>query len=83
MSLSSSLMAHKSVKRGPKCTVCLLLVDLPKADAEALKSALADPTFTTVGISRALKSEGHDIRPTTVGRHRNGECKGNESVRSS
>ena len=73
MSLASALAASQ-VTPGPRCTVCTVFDKLSKDDAEALREALADATFTGAGISRALKSEGHNISGSSVMRHRKGEC---------
>ena len=76
MTLADALTAHKVAYKGPKCSMCRLVGDLPKADRDALLSALADPTFTHAAIARALHAEGFKIAALTVGRHRKGECQG-------
>lgn len=76
MTLSSALEAYKGTLKGPRCTVCTLLNDLSSDDLAALEAAMADPAFTSAAISRALKAEGHQIAPITVGRHRKKDCRG-------
>ncbi|CAB5216972.1 hypothetical protein UFOVP199_21 [uncultured Caudovirales phage] len=74
MSLAAALAANKSSLKGPRCTICTLMDTLTKDDAAALRTAMADVTFTGAGISRALKAEGHTISGASVMRHRKGEC---------
>lgn len=77
MSLAKALEAQRAAKQqGPRCSMCILLAGLPKPERDALNNALADKRYTTAAISRALMSEGHNLNATTVGRHRNKECKG-------
>lgn len=74
MALSDALAIEAVTRRGPPCTVSLLLADLGKDDHAALVDALAHPTLTTAAISRALLREGHRINAATLQRHRKGEC---------
>lgn len=74
MSLKDALAANKTVHKGPKCTLCLLIKRMDKKDADVLLEALADDTFTHAAISRALQSEGHHITANTVQRHRTKGC---------
>jgi len=76
MSLSEALKIEASRKHGPRCTLCILISGLPEGDAKALQAALSDGGVTSSAIARALASEGHDIRPETVRRHRARECAG-------
>ena len=74
MSLADALEANKTSARGPRCTLCVLLTKMDKADRVALDAALADDTFTHAAISRALKAEGYGITANTVQRHRTRGC---------
>lgn len=76
MSLSDALEANKTVHRGPKCTLCILLSKMDPKDRVVLEQALEDDTFTHAAISRALKSEGYQITANTVQRHRTRGCVG-------
>jgi hypothetical protein len=76
MSLSAALAANKATTKGPKCSVCTLIADLPTDDATALLAAFDDPSFTSAAITRALKAEGHDLSTCTILRHRKRECRG-------
>lgn len=77
MSLGKALAKERDRPdlRGPKCSVCTLMSVLPKGEQEALQSALSDPVFTSAAISRALRSEGHQIGSQSMQRHRRGECR--------
>jgi len=74
MSLATALMEHKGSAKGPRCTLCVILDDLPKEDKAALVAAMSDQSFTGAAISRALKSQHHTISGSVVMRHRKGEC---------
>ena len=74
MGLKDALEAHKSVRRGPKCTLCILLMKINEKDRLVLDEALADDTFTHAAIARALQAEGHHISANTVQRHRTRGC---------
>lgn len=73
MALKDALAAELTTTKGPDCLTCRLLRDLPKDESAVLTDALNDPRFSTAGINRALKAEGHNVN---VSRHRQGECKG-------
>ena len=76
MALKDALLKHVGPNRGPQCTMCRLLLSLPKDDARDLSDALADhDTFTSAGIARALRDEGHACKEGSVSRHRRGECR--------
>jgi len=72
--LAEALERETRTRKGPECTVGLLLAMMSKADRELLQRYLDDPTATHAGISRALRAEGHQIKDATVSRHRAGEC---------
>ena len=77
MSLAGDLAnAHLTEPhRGPSCTVCRLLLDLPEDEAQALRDALTGPAMTTV-IGRIMRDNGHRVANGTLQRHRNGLCRG-------
>lgn len=77
MGLAESLEANKqSLRRGPKCTICIMVMHLDKKDRQVLESAMADDTFTSMMIIRALEAEGHKISRSAFARHRRQECAG-------
>jgi hypothetical protein len=75
VSLADVLAANKHTFKGPRCALCNVLDTLPKDDRAALVAAVEDATFTGAAISRALKSEGHNISGPMVIRHRKGDCR--------
>ena len=77
MSLSAALQAHKvRPAKGPRCATCRVILQLDAKDRDALAAALADPSFTSVAISAALRAEGYDVAPQPLQRHRRGDCRG-------
>lgn len=76
MSLADSLKHNKETNRGPKCSLCTLLVTMDAKDRKILQAAIDDPSYTHAGISRALIAEGMHIKPNTIQRHRHGMCMG-------
>lgn len=78
MSLADSLRDVSPANKGPRCTLCRIIMGLSAADSAALSDALNSPTYTNDMIARALQAEGHDIREQSVGRHRRGICRGVE-----
>lgn len=47
---------------------------LSDADVADLRTALADPTITTVVIGRTLRALGHKVGDDGLRRHRRGVC---------
>ena len=76
MSLSDALKIETTRRPGPRCTLCMTITKLPPADVASLQDAMDDKGVTSSAISRALVSEGYDIRSETVRRHRKNECAG-------
>ena len=75
VSLSDALARNKATRKGPNCTLCQLIIEMPTGEREVLSSALNDGTFTSAAIARALKEEGFEfINASTVIRHRRSEC---------
>ena len=74
MSLRDELSKAQPVRRGPKCSICRLLIDLPEDDRDALEEALDSYMPSTV-IHRAIAADGHRVGRGSVGRHRRGDCK--------
>ena len=74
MSLADALEANKTMHRGPKCTLCILLNKMDQKERTVLQTALDDDTFTHAAIGRALQAEGYHITANTVQRHRTRGC---------
>jgi len=75
VSLRDELARAQPTRRGPKCSICKLLVDLPEDDRMALEEALESRLPSTV-IQRAILADGHHLGRGSVGRHRRGDCSG-------
>lgn len=74
MSLRDQIHAESTIKKGPTCSVSLLLNDLSAEDRAALVDALADPKVPGTAIERALLKEGHRMAAYNLQRHRRGLC---------
>jgi hypothetical protein len=58
-----------------RCSVAVVLDDLPDAERTELEAALADPaTYTHRAITTVLKRRGYDMHDKRVANHRKGEC---------
>ena len=71
MSLRDRLEAAKPNRR-VRCSVCLLLMELPKDDREALITAINGDLEGSV-ITKVLQDEGFPIKAHALRRHRRGE----------
>lgn len=61
--------------KGPRCSIGALLAELEPDNAAQLRKALDAPGVQHAQIARALRAIGHNVGPTTISRHRSGECK--------
>lgn len=62
--------------KGPPCSVCQALRDLPESEADALQALLRDRRVMYTTISEALfEHHGLIIAHGTVGKHCRGQCK--------
>lgn len=75
MSLKDALEVAEPGRTGPKCSVCVLLSELPMEDRMALEEALAS-SLAESAIFRAIRSEGFYVGKGSIGRHRRGDCAG-------
>lgn len=67
--------------KGPSCTVCLLLEELPEDEAQALRELLGDPRWRYTALAEALKAEGHDVADHALSRHGRGQCQAKTKCR--
>jgi len=74
MSLRDQIVAESYVKKGPTCSVKILLNDLDDEDRQALAEALDDEKIAGTAIERALLKEGHRMPAHNIQRHRRGMC---------
>jgi len=76
VALSDALLMETAKRKGPRCTMCVLVESLDKEDAAVLAEYLANPNVPSTAIGRALAREGHNISGETVRRHRDRRCGG-------
>lgn len=67
--------------KGPSCTVCMLLDELPADEAQALRELLADPRWRYSTLAEALKAEGHQVAAHVLSRHGRGQCQAKTKCR--
>lgn len=76
-----------ALKKGPDCTVCQALAELPPADAEGLRAMLADKRrrFTEIAALVSADEDTPDsvrqIHHQTYRRHAKGDCAARERLR--
>ena len=73
MSLSEALQSQRA-RKGPPCSVGVILACLGSDDRNALEAALHDPTKTTRMIVNACATEGIALSHPAAARHRRGDC---------
>lgn len=61
-------------RKGPTCSVGLMLDGLSDDERDDVASALDDPAIPYTVLSRGLAKAGHKIGPESIKRHRKGEC---------
>lgn len=72
------------IKRGPTCLVCVALDNLPKADAKALRSHLANKAWRYTELAEALRADPDtplDLPSHSLSRHARGACDAREKLR--
>jgi hypothetical protein len=78
-----------SVKKGPPCTVCRALAELPDADAAGLRTMLADKQRRYTEIAALIRDDEDTpdwvraIAHQTYARHATGGCDAREKLRAS
>ena len=74
MSLSARLAEASNPRRGPRCSVAVLLDKLAVEDPQGLadlQAAIDNKSLSTTVIVRALQESGHDtVRTDAIRRHR-------------
>lgn len=60
---------------GTRCSITVALDQLDDATRTEAETALADPTVQHVQLEAAFKAIGHDLGASSIGRHRNRQCK--------
>ena len=67
------LVKAEAQKPGTECRIATILRSLDKTEKAELEAALQSH-FAAAAIARALTKIGHECGPTTITRHRRGEC---------
>lgn len=67
------LVKQESQRPGTECRVWTILASLDKAEQVELETAL-NSHFSAAAIARALVKMGQECGPTSITRHRRGEC---------
>ena len=62
-------------RKGPPCSISVILSELDKDDRTALVEALTNPLIAHTAIYRVLANNGFRVNLNTVQRHRRGECR--------
>ena len=73
MSLLAEVRAE-TTRKGPTCTVPIVLASLSTEDAADLVAAMSDQTITAAAIERVLRRRSVQLAQGTIARHRRGSC---------
>ncbi len=74
--LDDALGAQGKVRKGPPCSVGLLLAALDDEERAALNAALADKTRSKRHLSEAIRvAYKYEVQDHTLNRHRRQQCK--------
>lgn len=73
MSLLDEIRRER-IKKGPACTVSVLLTKLEKSDAADLQAALDDAGISATIIAKVLSERGERISVEALRRHRRKMC---------
>lgn len=74
LNIGAQLHAAPRLRKGPPCTVSVILDQLDSDDRDALQTALNDRLVGTATIFRVLTGNGFQVGLNAVQRHRRGEC---------
>lgn len=74
MSYADAKAAVGPVKKGPTCTMCILLASLDDQDRTDVQADLDNPGVGGTFIGRTLAAAGHPIGQHVLDRHRRGQC---------
>lgn len=75
------------VDKGPDCTVCRALAELPESDADGLRALLSDKRRRYTEIAQLIAGDPdtpdwiRDIQHRTYARHATGGCSARERLR--
>lgn len=68
--LAEALNNLSATRGGPPCGVEVVLDKLDEQDKATLLAVLADRAVSSAAIATALTSNGHEINPAVIARHR-------------
>ena len=74
MALSIEEFTAASSPRRAVCSVAKILGVLDAKDRAVLTDAMRNPNVTHAAVAKVLCANGHDVRQSTVSRHRGGGC---------
>ena len=75
MTLAARSACPPQKKNREQCSVCILVENLPKEEADALDEMFRSHLWSGAAIARAITDEGLGrISDNTIRRHRRGEC---------
>ena len=76
MTLAKRLTQPDSSYPRTPCSVGVLLKELPKREAKALRELLDAPwrVWPHTEVEAAIRGEGHHVGYQQVGKHRRGQC---------
>jgi hypothetical protein len=63
-----------STRRGPHCSVDVLLNSIEPDLAKEVREAMVDSTITKTVLARGLRANGHRVTDEAVQRHSRGSC---------
>ena len=73
--LTAAIAGISARRRGPQCTVSVILDKLAKPDREELAAVLADHAVSSQIVAQGvLAAFSLKISQHTIGRHRRGDC---------
>ena len=73
--IAGQLATSSPPRKGPPCSISVILGELDKDDRTALVEALTNPLIAHTAIYRVLADNGFRVNLNTVQRHRRGECR--------
>jgi len=74
VTLNNRFATAKPARKGPTCSVKLLLASMDEHERDTLIAAFDDETIQSRTIWRVLIDEGYEISDSPIGRHRRGLC---------
>lgn len=74
MGLAEDLDVFAARRNSARCSIALMLADMPAADRDTVTAAFANVRLTGTGIAEALKANGYPVSASSVQRHRRKAC---------